>query len=144
MSFSSVLRWGALGLLTGIVTGVLTNDITMPAMVRWHWFDTAASVALWGPAPVGMILMFALDLRSKSSLTTAAIAGLAFTIGSVITANDGSSYPLNPYMIVAIAITGAPVILLALAVGYAAAVGVKRYILKRASTTVEVSPRRRP
>ncbi len=74
--------------------------------------------------------MFAFALRSTSNITVDGYAGLAFTVGSVVTANDGSSYPLNPYMILASAIAGAPVILLALAVGCVAAVGVKRYILK--------------
>lgn len=125
-----MLRWCCIGLSTGVLAGVLTNDVIFPEMVRWRWFDTAASVALWGPAPIGMILMFALALRPRISSPGVGVAGLAFTVGSVLTANDGSAYPLNVYMIIEIAIVGAPVILLALAVGYAAAAGVKRYILK--------------
>jgi hypothetical protein len=134
MSFGSVLRWGGLGLLAGILVGVCTNDFLMPAFVRWQWFEAAAFVAGWGPIPIGVILMFVLAVRSTGNPRMLAVAGVAFTIGTIVTANDGSSYPLNFYMMLAIALVGAPVTLLALLAAFGAATAVKRYIPKSHTT----------
>jgi hypothetical protein len=77
--------WFGLALLTGILVGVLTNDVIMPALVSWRWFDAAAFVAIWGPVPIGNVV------ERGSGATTGTLAN-----GDTVVVRDKSTKDGRP------------------------------------------------